>query len=161
MVRGLLPFETDGLVIIENALHEALGDIEMLRELIEHAATRVYGGDDVFGACEMAVRPAACAGFNPADGVQPGEPVIKRIGFAMAELVHECVFALYMRHLLVQTDIISVPDAERAGFTLRKVKIRYLYVPLFCIIKHLAFVSENRKCGGQFELYPFNDLFLN
>lgn len=156
-----LPFDPDGFVIIENALHEALGDIEMLRELIEHAATCVYGGDDVFRTCEMTVRPAACAGFHPADGICAGEPVIKRIGFAMTELVHECVFALYMRQLLVQTDIISVSDAERAGFTLRKVKVCDFYMPLLGIIKHLPFVSENRKCGGQFELYPFNDLFLN
>lgn len=160
-VARALPFDPDGFVIIENALHEALGYIEMLRELIEHATTCVYGSDDVFRSCEMTVRPAACAGFHPADGICAGEPVIERIGFAMTELVHKGVLALNMRQLLVQTDIISVPDAERAGFTPRKVKVRDFYMPLLGIIKHLPFVSENRKYGDQFELYPFNDLFLN
>lgn len=145
-----MPFEPDGLVIIENALHKGFGDIETLGKFPKHTTAVLYCKEDSFGTYKMAVCPTACASFHPAYGVQPGEPVIKRIGFAMTEFVHECVFALNMRQLLVQTDIISVPDAERAGFTLRKVKIRYLYVPFFCIIKHLAFVSEDRKCDGQF-----------
>lgn len=61
----------------------------------------------------------------------------------MTELAHKGVLALRVRETAVDTDMISVLRAERAGFALREVKIGHFDIFFLGEIEHFLFVCES------------------